>query len=118
MNYNHIANVTFKWPFKSFPLTDWITLSTRYTGNFDWTRAPLALVNDTLNVGNVVQNSRAVVWNGKLNFTTLYNKVPYLKKVNKNTVEEEETVEAELLVDQLEVGIPSPKIQMIRRKRR
>ena len=83
MNYNHIANVTFKWPFKSFPLTDWITLSTRYTGNFDWTRAPLALVNDTLNVGNVVQNSRAVVWNGKLNFTTLYNKVPYLKKVNK-----------------------------------
>ncbi|MDG2370406.1 MAG: cell surface protein SprA [Flavobacteriales bacterium] len=83
MSYNHIANVTFKWPFKSFPLTDWITLSTRYTGNFDWTRAPLALVNDTLNIGNIVQNSRAVIWNGKLNFTTLYNKVPYLKKVNK-----------------------------------
>ena len=28
---------------------------------------------------------------------------------------EEETVEAELLVDQLEVGIPSPKIQMIKK---
>ena len=82
MNYNHVANITYKWPFKKFPLTDWITLTTRYTGNFDWTRAPLALVNDTLNVGNVVQNSRAVVWNSKLNFITLYNKVPYLKKVN------------------------------------
>jgi cell surface protein SprA len=82
MNYNHVANITYKWPFKKFPLTDWITLTTRYTGNFDWTRAPLALVNDTLNVGNVVQNSRALVWNSKLNFITLYNKVPYLKKVN------------------------------------
>ena len=82
MNYNHVANVTFKWPTKKLPLTDWITLTTRYTGNFDWTRAPLSLVNDTLNVGNVVQNSRAVAWNTKFNFISLYNKVPYLKKVN------------------------------------
>jgi hypothetical protein len=43
MNYNHVGNVSFKWPFKNFPLTDWISLTTRYTGNFDWTRAPLLL---------------------------------------------------------------------------
>ena len=83
MNYNHVGNVSFKWPLKNFPLTDWISLTTRYTGNFDWTRAPLALENDTLSVGNIIQNSRVVAWSGKLNFTTLYNKVPYLKKVNK-----------------------------------
>ena len=83
MNYNHVGNVSFKWPLKNFPLTDWISLTTRYTGNFDWTRAPLALDNDTLSVGNIIQNSRVVAWSGKLNFTTLYNKVPYLKKVNK-----------------------------------
>ena len=70
-------------PLKKFPLTDWISLTTRYTGNFDWTRAPLALDNDTLSVGNIVKNSRVVAWSGKLNFVTLYNKVPYLKKVNK-----------------------------------
>ena len=83
MNYNHVGNVSFKWPLKNFPLTDWISLTTRYTGNFDWTRAPLALDNDTLSVGNIVQNSRVIAWSGKLNFITLYNKVPYLKKVNK-----------------------------------
>ena len=83
MNYNHVGNVSFKWPLKNFPLTDWISLTTRYTGNFDWTRAPLAFDNDTLSVGNIVQNSRVVAWSGKLNFITLYNKVPYLKKVNK-----------------------------------
>ena len=83
MNYKHIGNVSYKWPFKKFPLTDWISLTTRYTGNFDWTRAPLALDNDTLSVGNIIQNSRVIAWSGKLNFITLYNKVPYLKKVNK-----------------------------------
>ena len=83
MNYNHVGNVSFKWPLKNFPLTDWISLTTRYTGNFDWTRAPLALDNDTLSVGNILQNSRVLAWSGKLNFITLYNKVPYLKKVNK-----------------------------------
>jgi len=83
MSYNHIGNLTYKWPFNKFPLTSFISLTTRYSGNFDWTRAPLALVNDTLNVGNVIQNSRVVSWNGKLNFTTLYNKSKYLKKVNR-----------------------------------
>ena len=82
MNYNHIGNVSFKWPFKKFPLTDWISLTTRYTGNFDWTRAPLALDNDTLSVGNIIQNSRVIAWSGKLNFITLYNKVPYLELSN------------------------------------
>ena len=43
----------------------------------------MALNNDTLSVGNIVQNSRVVAWSGKLNFTSLYNKVPYLKRVNK-----------------------------------
>ena len=83
MSYNQIGNISYKWPLNKFPLTDWISLTTRYTGNFDWTRAPLALDNDTLSVGNVIQNSRVVAWSGKLNMLTLYNKVPYLKKVNK-----------------------------------
>ena len=83
MSYNHTSNVSFTWPLKKFPLTDWISLTTRYTGTFDWTRAPLALDNDTLSVGNIAQNSRVVAWSGKLNFVSLYNKVPYLKRVNK-----------------------------------
>lgn len=79
MNYGHTINVSYKWPLNKFPITDWMSLNTRYSANFDWTQAPLAFSD----VGNVVQNSRVVQWNGKLNMTNLYNKVPYFKKINK-----------------------------------
>lgn len=78
MNYNHSFNVSYKWPLSKFPLTDWMALTTRYTGNFDWTREPLAMDS----IGHVIQNSRQISWNGKLTMTKLYNKIPYLKKVN------------------------------------
>ncbi len=78
MNYSHTFNVNYKWPLSSFPMTDWMTLTTRYSGSYDWTQAPLALPD----VGNVVQNSRQISWNAKLTMKTLYNKVPFLKKVN------------------------------------
>ena len=80
MNYGQTINVSYKWPLDKLPITDWMSLNTRYSANFDWTQAPLAFQD----VGNVVQNARVVQWNGKLNMTSLYNKVPYLKKVNQN----------------------------------
>lgn len=91
--YGHTGNVSFKWPFSKFPLTDWISLTTRYSANYNWTRAPLSLDEipiiqgtDTVgysSVGNIIQNSRMVTWNGKLNMTTLYGKVPYFQKIEK-----------------------------------
>jgi cell surface protein SprA len=78
MNYGHTVNVTYNLPLNKFPLTDWISLNTRYSVAYDWGRAPLS--QDSL--GHVVQNSRNINWNGQFNFTQLYNKVPYLKKVN------------------------------------
>lgn len=81
MNYGHTLNVSYKWPLNKFPITNWISLNTRYSANFDWTQAPLAFKD----VGNIVQNSRVIQWNGKLNMTNLYNKVPYLKKINQKS---------------------------------
>lgn len=92
MSYGHTANASFKWPLNKFPLTDWISLTTRYSANYNWTRAPLSLdhipvINGTdttySTVGNMIQNSRMVTWNGKLNMTSLYSKVPYFEKVEK-----------------------------------
>jgi cell surface protein SprA len=77
-NYNHAFNISYTFPFKYFPLTNWITLTTRYTGTYDWMRAPFAA--DTL--GATIKNSQQQQWNGQFNMVTLYNKVPYLKKVN------------------------------------
>lgn len=77
-NYNQTLNVNYTWPINKFPLTDWITLTTRYSAGYDWQRAPLS--QDSL--GHTIQNSRNINWNGQLNMTTLYNKIPYFKKVN------------------------------------
>ena len=72
------ADVSYKWPFKKIPLLDFVNLNTKYQATYDWQRAPLS--QDTL--GNTIQNSRNISWTGNLNMLSLYNKVPYLRKVN------------------------------------
>jgi len=79
MNYGHTIAGNYKWPLASFPLTDWMTLTTRYSASFDWTQQPLLLPDNT--VGNMVQNSRELSWNGRMTMKTLYSKSKYLKKI-------------------------------------
>ncbi len=79
MQYGHGLNVSYQLPLNKFPLTDWINVSTKYSVAYDWTRAPLAQAE----LGNTVQNSRKVNWNGQANLVNLYNKIPYFKKVNR-----------------------------------
>src|SRR5690554_2435591 len=78
MDYNHTFNLSYKLPLDKLPITDWMTSDVRYTGTYNWQRAPLA--QDTL--GNTIQNSMNVSINHQFNFLSLYNKVGYLKKVN------------------------------------
>ena len=78
MNYGHNANLNITWPLNAIPVLDWVNVNTIAQSSYDWSRAPLS--QDTL--GNIIQNSRNVRWTGQFNFTSLYNKVPYLRKVN------------------------------------
>lgn len=77
--YHHTANLTYNVPINKFPLTDWISLNTKYTANYDWLSAPVSLQR----LGHTIQNSNNKQVNGNLNVTQLFNKVPYLKKINK-----------------------------------
>lgn len=77
-HYNHTINLTYQLPLSKLPITDWITVNTKYSAGYDWQRSPFG--QDTL--GHMIQNSRNVSFNGQLNFVTLYNKIPYLKKLN------------------------------------
>ena len=82
--FNQASNLTYKLPLDKLPITDWITADVKYTGTYNWQRAPLS--QDSL--GNTIQNARNIALNQQFNLLTLYNKVPYLKKVNnkfKNT---------------------------------
>ncbi len=79
-HYEHNINVSYTIPINKIPLFDWITLSTRYGANYYWDVGPIT--PDTIDLGNTVKNSNNIQLNGQLNMLNLYNKVPYLKKVN------------------------------------
>ena len=77
-NYNHTFGANYQVPLNKIPILNFISLNTRYTANYDWTAA-LPAISD---LGNTIQNSNSKQYNGQINFTTLYNKVPYFKKLN------------------------------------
>ncbi len=80
LDYNHSYTLNWTLPLDKFPVTDWINANVKYTGSYNWQRAPLGQSE----FGNVIQNSRNVNMTAQANFTNLYNKVPLLKRVNMN----------------------------------
>ncbi|MEO0311279.1 MAG: hypothetical protein RIQ89_936 [Bacteroidota bacterium] len=87
MNYHHTTNVTYNLPLNKIPILDWITINTRYSGDYSWQAAPLALDSASGRTipnrfANTIQNSQNTSINGNFNLQTLYNKVPYFKKLS------------------------------------
>ncbi len=78
MDFNQSVNLSYKLPLDKLPITDWMSSDLRYTGTYNWQRAPLA--QDTL--GHNIQNSMNLSINHQFNFLALYNKIGYFKKVN------------------------------------
>jgi cell surface protein SprA len=78
VDFRQSVTGNYKIPIDKIPILDWISADLRYTGNYNWQRAPFS--QDTL--GNTIQNSRNVSLNGQANFLSLYNKVKFFKDVN------------------------------------
>jgi cell surface protein SprA len=88
--YNHQISINYTIPINKLPLLDFTSASVRYAGTYSWQHSPLydtrhdaegnAIGTDSL--GNTIQNSRNISWTGQLNMVTLYNKIPYFKKIN------------------------------------
>lgn len=70
-NYNHRADINYKLPLNKIPALDWISSDVRYAAEYTWMTGAIGQ-RDTL--GNVIQNTREQVYQGKLDFTKLYNK--------------------------------------------
>jgi cell surface protein SprA len=79
VTFNQNFSANYRVPINKIPILDWISADVRYSGSYNWQRAPFS--QDTL--GNVIQNSRNISINGQLNFLTLYNKIDYFKNVNR-----------------------------------
>ncbi|MBQ7736039.1 MAG: cell surface protein SprA [Bacteroidales bacterium] len=71
-------DASWQVPINKIPLFSWITASARYSSTYDFTSSSLSLSY----LGNTIANSQTLQLNGNVNFVNLYNKVPYLKKVN------------------------------------
>jgi cell surface protein SprA len=78
-NYNHSLDVTYKIPIDKLPFLDWITGQFTYGAIYTWTAAPLSI---QMRMGNVIENSRNWQLGGNVDMLKLYNKVPYLQKLN------------------------------------
>lgn len=72
---------TYQIPINKIPLFKWITASVRYSSSYTYTASALSLSY----LGNTIQNSNSIQGNGSVNFVTLYNTIPYLKKVNQGS---------------------------------
>jgi cell surface protein SprA len=87
-NYIHTGNLSYQVPLNKFPLTDWISVNAKYSFNYGWEAGQFLLDSATNRyaiderTGNTIQNSNTQSLNGNFTLTQLYNKVPFLKKIN------------------------------------
>ncbi|MEN7548722.1 cell surface protein SprA [Rapidithrix thailandica] len=77
--FDQTIGLTYRVPLDKIPALDWVNVDSRYNTTYSWVAGAVGLA-DTL--GNTAQNKQSITVNGKVDFTKLYNKVPYLKKIN------------------------------------
>ena len=75
--FNQSANINYTVPFNKIPILNWVTLNARYGSKYRWEASPVSLQE---RFGNSIENSRDIQLNGGLRMSTLYDKVPFLKK--------------------------------------
>ncbi len=79
--YNHAFNISYRIPINQIKMLNFLSSTIRYQGTYDWIAGPMTV--DTIRLGNRIQNSRNFQVTGNANLSTLYNKVPYFKEINK-----------------------------------
>ncbi|MBC7695564.1 MAG: cell surface protein SprA [Burkholderiales bacterium] len=76
--YRHQSNLNYQIPINKIPIFDFVNASAKYSTSYTWTRRPFAQES----VGNTIQNTNTKSINGTFNMMTLYNKIPYFRKIN------------------------------------
>ena len=80
--FDQSIGVNYAIPINKIPIFDWVTANARYQGDYHWTASPQSL---QVRLGNTIENSNTISLNGNLRMEKLYNKVPYLKKLNRGS---------------------------------
>ncbi len=86
--YSHAGNVSYQVPLNKFPLFDWVSVNAKYGFNYGWQAGQFLLNQNTGSfstdprTGNTIQNSNTKQVSGNFTMNTLYNKIPFLKRIN------------------------------------
>lgn len=84
-NFDQTVSANYTLPLDKLPITDWISADYRYSASYAWQAGPFyqdQAQRDSLDYGNIIQNSRDNAVTGKLDLVKLYNKITYLKNIN------------------------------------
>ncbi len=79
--FDQSITTNYTLPLDKLPLTNWLGADYRYNVSYSFKAGPLEKV-DSLNLGNVIQNTRDQAINGKIDLIKLYNKIGFLKEIN------------------------------------
>ena len=86
-NFNQDLSINYTVPFKYIPGLDWITARANYNANYTWNAGSLSLLSliepdfPTASPWHTIQNNQTRSVNATLDFEKLYDKIPYLKKL-------------------------------------
>ncbi len=79
-SYNQTFTGQYKAPFSKIAFLDYLTGNVSYNATYRWDRGATI---DGIQVGNSIANQAAWTADGRINFETLYNKIPILRDVTK-----------------------------------
>ena len=80
LDYSQTFQASYSVPMSKIPLLDWTTLELSYNSNYTWQRG--TTYANGASYGNIITNRRAVSADSRLNLLNLYNKLPYLHRLN------------------------------------
>jgi len=80
LDYQQTFTASYQLPLDKLPILDWMKSDASYNATYAWQRG--TELDDGTSLGNTIRNSRNLTINGSLNIETLYNHIPFLKKVN------------------------------------
>lgn len=108
-HYNHDLRISYNVPINKLPFLDWTSANVNYNATYDWDVAPITR-DTSLNIGNTIVNSGTLNTTGQLNLTSLYNKVPYFRRISqppaKNQKKQTKKVKFETDKTNLRAGKP------------
>ncbi len=78
--YNQTFTASYRAPFNSIPILSFISANATYNATYNWDRGTTV---DDVFAGNTIANQASFNFDTRLSMEQLYNKIPYLREVNK-----------------------------------